>query len=90
MHQILWLLYIAIIWYKKSTSLPKLYLLSLYKFYVFALLFRNDNRATIQPQISEPFGSGVARGGGGGGGGEGAAHTRCHHFGVTPYYEVKP
>ena len=25
MHQILWLLYIAIIWYKKSTSLPKLY-----------------------------------------------------------------
>ena len=24
MHQILWLLYIAIIWYKKSTSLPKL------------------------------------------------------------------
>ena len=24
MHQILWLLYIAITWYKKSTSLPKL------------------------------------------------------------------
>ena len=26
MHQILWLLYFAITWYKKSTSLPKLYL----------------------------------------------------------------
>ena len=30
--------------------------------------------------------SGVAGGGGGGG----AAGPRCHHFGVTPHYDVKP
>ena len=30
MHQILWLLYIAIIWYKKSTSLPKLYFCNIF------------------------------------------------------------
>ena len=40
---------------------------------------------TPNPKINEPKLSGVARGAGGG-----AARPGCHHFGVTPYYDVKP